>query len=90
MLLKCLTCQSLSREGRKCKQLPDCSSVAGLQICVQHWGDDQHILVNFLILGDDPKKNPCFSTPPGICSPAQLINILTIIIYITTANQIEA
>ena len=24
---------------------------AGLQIRVQHWGDDQHILVTFLILG---------------------------------------
>ena len=24
---------------------------AGLQIRVQHWGDNQHILVNFLILG---------------------------------------
>ena len=36
---------------KNAKHLPDCSSVAGLQICVQHWGDDQHILVNFLIFG---------------------------------------
>ena len=68
MLLKCLTCQSLSSEGRKCKQLPDCSSVAGLQICVQHWGDVQHILVIFLILEDDPKKTHVFLLPLGFAA----------------------
>ena len=54
-------------QGKKenAKQLPDCSSVAGLQICVQHWGDDQHILVNFLILegGMIPKKPMFFYSP---------------------------
>ena len=30
----------------------------GLQIRVQHWGDDWHILVIFLILGGDDLKIP--------------------------------
>ena len=29
-----------------------CSKFTGLQIRVQHWGDDQHILATFLIWGD--------------------------------------
>ena len=33
---------------------------AGLQIRVRHWGDDQHILVNFLILGGMILEKPMF------------------------------